>query len=87
MAAPRFRPWLYRAEVAASLVSVALFLLTLVDPQWIERWLDESPDRGDGSAERWIVSGAFLAAAVIGAVLSHWERRRPGTAAAGRTGD
>jgi len=84
---PKFRPWLYRAEVAAAFISVALFLLTLVDPQWIERWFDESPDGGDGSAERWIVGGCFLAAAVIAAVLSRRERHRLGTAAAGRTGD
>ena len=74
------RSWLYRAEVAASVVSAALFVLTLVDPQWIERWFDESPDNGDGSAERWIVAGCFLVAAVLAAALARRERRRLGTA-------
>jgi len=83
---PKFRPWLYRAEVAASLISIALFVLTLVDPQWIERWFDESPDAGDGSAERWLVGGAFLVAAVIAAVLSRREKQRPGAAASARVG-
>lgn len=80
----KFRPWLYRAEVATSLLAIASFVLTLVDPQWIERWFDESPDGGDGSAERWLVGGAFLAAAVIAAMLSQRERRRRGAAAPAR---
>jgi peptidoglycan/LPS O-acetylase OafA/YrhL len=79
--------WLYRAEVAASLVSAALLILCVLDPQWIERWFDESPDGGDGSAERWIVGSCFLVAALIAAVLARRERRRPDTAAAARVGD
>jgi hypothetical protein len=70
------RRWLYRAEIAASLLSVALFALTQVDPQWIERFFDESPDGGDGSIERWLVGGAFLVAAVLAAALARRERRR-----------
>jgi len=38
------RALLYRLEVATSIVSIALFALTLVEPQSIERWLDESYD-------------------------------------------
>jgi hypothetical protein len=37
---------------------------------------DESPDGGDGSAERWLVGGAFLVAALIAAALARRERRR-----------
>jgi len=70
------RVWLYRAEISASLIALALFALTLADPQWIERFFDESPDGGDGSAERWLVGGAFLLAAVLAAVLAWRERRR-----------
>jgi hypothetical protein len=84
---PLSRLWLYRAEVAASLVSAALVIQTVLDPQWIERWFDESPDGGDGSAERWIVGGCFLVAALIATVLARRERGRPGTAAAARVGD
>ena len=72
---PVSRVWLYRAEIAAALVSAALFVLTLIDPQWIERWFDESPDGGDGSFERWIVGGAFLIAALIAGLLARRERR------------
>jgi len=71
---PMSRVGLYRIEVAVALVSAALFVLTLVDPQWIERWFDESPDGGDGSFERWIVGGGFLVAALIAALLAWRER-------------
>jgi hypothetical protein len=70
------RAWLYRAEMAISLVSVAMFVATMIDPQWIETLFDESPDGGDGSAERWLVGGAFLIATVVAAVLAWRERRR-----------
>ena len=75
------RHWLYRAEVAASLVSAVLFVVTLADPQWIESWFDESPDNGDGSAERWIVGGCFLLAALSAAALARRQRRRLGMSA------
>lgn len=67
--------WLYRAEVAASAVSVVLLAWTLIDPQWIERWFDESPDGGDGSAERWLAGGGFFIAAVLAAWLARRQRR------------
>lgn len=67
--------WLYRAEVGTSAVSAVLFIWTLIDPQWIERWFDESPDGGDGSAERWLVGGAFFIAAVLAAWLARRQRR------------
>jgi len=67
--------WLYRVEVAVAAVSALLFVWTLIDPQWIERWLDESPDGGDGSAERWVVAGGFFITAVLAAWLAHRQRR------------
>ena len=70
------RSWLYRAEVVASGTSMMLFVWTLIDPQWIERWFDEAPDAGDGSAERWLVGGFFFIAAVLAAALARRERRR-----------
>lgn len=58
-----------------SAISTVLFAWTLADPQWIERWLDEAPDGGDGSAERWLVGGCFFIAAWLAAVLARRERR------------
>ena len=69
------RRWLYRVEAAASVLSFALFALTIVYPMWIERWFDESPDGGDGSVERLLVGGAFLVAAAGAAALARRERR------------
>ena len=73
--------WLYRAEVAVSAISTVLFAWTLMDPQWIERWFDESPDGGDGSAERWLVGSAFFIAALLAAVLARRQRGREGAGA------
>ena len=70
------RPWLYRAEWAACALSVAGFIATLIEPQWIELAFGESPDGGDGSAERWLLGAAFVIAASIAAVLARRERRR-----------
>lgn len=67
---------LYAAEWAAAALGFAGFVGTLIEPQWIERLFDESPDGGDGSLERWIVGGGFLVAAVIAALLARRERRR-----------
>ena len=73
--------WLYRAEVAVSAISTVLFAWTLMDPQWIERWFDDSPDGGDGSAERWLVGSAFFIAALLAAVLARRQRGREGAGA------
>ena len=66
----------YRAYLVACATSVALFGYTLLDPQWIEHWFDESPDAGDGSAERWVVGGCFLVLAIVAALLARRERAR-----------
>jgi hypothetical protein len=70
------RPWPLRAYLGACVLSGLLFIYTLVDPQWIERWFGESPDGGDGSDERWIVGGCFFVLAVIAALLARRERLR-----------
>lgn len=67
---------LYRLEIAVAVASALLAVLSFVEPQWIERLFDASPDGGDGSLERWIVGGGFLVAAVIAALLARRERRR-----------
>jgi hypothetical protein len=70
------RPWVMRAYWSACALSIALLVLTLIDPQWIERWFDESPDDGDGTVERWIVAGCFLVLAMVAGWLAQRERRR-----------
>ena len=67
---------LMRAYWTASALSVLLLVVTVVDPQWIERWFDEAPDGGDGSAERWIVGACFAALTLATAWLARREQRR-----------
>lgn len=85
------RNGLYRAEIVASVASACLFVLTIFDPIWIERWFGELPDGGDGSAERWWVGGGFLVAAllaaVLAAVLAQRERRSTVMLSAAPTAD
>ena len=71
----RHRRMLYRAEVTAAVVSACLFVLTCIDPQWIETLFDESPDGGDGSLERWLLLTSTFVVAVIAAMLARRERR------------
>lgn len=66
----------YRIEIAVAIASALLAVLTFVEPQWIERLFEASPDAGDGSVERWIVGGGFLVAALIAAALARRDRRR-----------
>ena len=70
------RKGLYRAAWSASLLGIVGFVATLIEPQWIERLAGGAPDQGDGSLERWLVSGAFLVAAIAAAVVARRERRR-----------
>lgn len=66
----------------ASVLSLLLPVTRLVDPQLVERWFDETPDGGDGSAERWIGGTCFAALALAAAWVPCHEQRqlRPGTA-------
>ncbi|HET7524327.1 MAG TPA: hypothetical protein VFK10_00140 [Burkholderiaceae bacterium] len=71
----RHRRMLYRVEVTAAVVGAGLFVLTCIDPQWIEMLFDESPDGGDGNLERWLLLTSTFVVAVIATVLARRERR------------
>jgi hypothetical protein len=64
-----------RIEVVLAVVSALLCVLTLVFPQWIEELTGFEPDAGSGALE-WAVSGVFLVAAVVSAVLARRDHRR-----------
>jgi hypothetical protein len=65
-------------EVILAACSAAATALSIVWPQWIEAIFEESPDGGDGSAERF-VAVAFLAATVVFSWLARREWRRSAT--------
>jgi hypothetical protein len=73
---PHQRRILYRAEVVMAVVSACLFVLTIIDPTWVETLFDESPDDGDGSLEKSILLGCAAAATVLALALAWRERGR-----------
>ena len=67
--------WRWRIEAMLAGVGTALFLLTLLLPEWIEVLTGLEPDSGSGSLE-FAIAGAFLLAAVVLAVLARRNRQR-----------
>jgi hypothetical protein len=68
----RMRFWV---EAALAALTTALFVLTLVSRDWIERIFHVEPDEGSGSLE-WLIVAALLVASValITAARSEWRR-------------
>jgi hypothetical protein len=64
-----------RVEVVLAGLSAALFVLTLVFPEWIEALTGLEPDAGSGALE-WLIAGALLVAAVVSAILARRDYRR-----------
>jgi hypothetical protein len=73
------RMWI---EALLSAIAGVLTVVTLIWPDWIELLFDESPDGGDGSAER-LFAIAWLVAAIVFARLarSDWRKLVSATAA------
>ena len=65
----------YWAEVAASIASALLFLLTLARPDWIEAIFGVEPDGGSGELECVLVAD-LLATTLAFSALARRERRR-----------
>jgi hypothetical protein len=64
-----------RIEVVLAVISAALCVLTLVFPRWIEELTGLKPDAGSGALE-WVITGVFLVAALVSAILAHRDYRR-----------
>lgn len=64
-----------RIEAALTDVGVALFVLTLAFPEWIEVLTGLEPDAGSGSLEL-ALAGAFLLLAILSGLLARRDRRR-----------
>ncbi len=64
-------------ELVLASIGAVLTVVTLIWPTWIETLFNESPDGGDGSAERVFALG-WLAATLLFGVLARrdWRRMR-----------
>lgn len=62
-------------EAGAGVITAALFLATLLRPDWIEALFRIDPDNGSGSLERLIV-GSLLAITVVLLSLARREWRK-----------
>lgn len=69
---PRTR---FRLEVVLACISIALFCLTAVFPEWIEATTGLEPDAGSGALE-FLIAGVFLLASVVCATLALRDHRR-----------
>ena len=70
-----FRLWAPPTQIDAIVLRAALFVLSLVDPQWIEGSFGHPPESGGGNAESLMLRGGFLMMAALVAALA-WCRRR-----------
>jgi hypothetical protein len=64
-----------RVESILALISAGLFVLTLINPEWIEALTGLEPDAGSGALE-WLIAAAFLVAAVVTAVMARRDYRQ-----------
>ena len=66
----------FAAEAALASLSGALFILTLVLPDWIETVFRVDPDQHSGSLE-WVMTAGFglMAIAALALVRREWDRR------------
>ena len=61
--------------LTVGLLGVALSIVTLIRPDWIEFLFEVDPDAGTGKVE-WLLALAFLVAGVFGFAFAGLERRR-----------
>ena len=56
-------------------VAIAATVLSLVQPEWIERIFGASPDEGSGESEWWITA-VTVVIAIVSLALTRWRWRR-----------
>lgn len=57
--------WRFYFEAGAGVITAALFLATLLRPDWIEALFRIDPDNGAGSMERLLVGGLLVMTIVL----------------------
>ena len=70
-----------RLELVLAVVFGLLAISTMIEPQWIERLFEASPDAGSGEAE-WGITVVFGAASLVAALLAGRSRRLLGAESA-----
>ena len=58
-----------RVESILAVISAGLFVLTLINAEWIEALTGLEPDAGSGALE-FLIAAAFLVAAVVTALMA-----------------
>jgi hypothetical protein len=74
MRSVRVRFWV---EVGLAVLTIALFVLTLVSREWIEEIFGVEPDAGSGALEWGIVVALGIGAVVFSLMARAEWRRRP----------
>jgi hypothetical protein len=64
-----------RVEMILAAISAGLFILTLINAEWIEALTGLEPDAGSGALE-WLIAAAFLVAAVVIALMARRDYRQ-----------
>ena len=64
-----------RVESILAAISAGLFVLTLINAEWIEALTGLEPDAGSGALE-FLIAAAFLVAAVVTALMARRDYRQ-----------
>ena len=64
-----------RVESILAVISAGLFVLTLINAEWIEALTGLEPDAGSGALE-FLIAAAFLVAAVVTALMARRDYRQ-----------
>jgi hypothetical protein len=69
---------LFKIQALSTAAFAVSFVVTVVDPEWIESVLRLDPDHGNGSLE-WLLSAALLVVSLAFAGLARrtWRRIKP----------
>lgn len=74
------RPWFY-PEAILGMLSAVLFVVTLINQQWVEMVFNVDPDQGSGALEWFVVGGLAVVAIALG-LAARYEWRRASAVAA-----
>ena len=66
--------WTFWVPCVLSVLATIATVWSIIEPQWIERLFDASPDEGSGESEWWIAA-MFAILAAVSLVVSRWRWR------------